>query len=134
MASFQSRLHAKEDHFDNVTEAILWLRKVFDECWNEIGYGGPLNSQWDLINEGRCDYFASAVEQLVPSCDATWGPGHCFVRCDDRYYDSETPEGVEYPDQLPFFSRYQTYESDWADYLYRTSSAEGNYVPQSLPY
>ena len=88
----------------------------------------------EFINEGRCDRFA---EIIVDSGfgEAVWGDGlprnawspaitdemwdghyrdnvapyHCFIMYDGRYYDSESPDGVEWPDQLKCFVRLEEY-------------------------
>jgi len=82
-----------------------------------------------FINAGSCGQFADGVEErmngeAVPvwgddlprdawsphvRCIPDWfthaAPFHCFVKHQNRYYDSECPEGVDRPDELPFYQR-----------------------------
>lgn len=76
---------------------------VLNELWEEEeGYCGK------HINFGDCEAFAWALCELVPGAEDLWGDEliqegddrdfyayHCFVRYQDRYYDSEHPEGVD---------------------------------------
>ena len=74
------------------------------------------------INQGNCDSFAFDIEQQVKGSEAVWADmwiesmppdcseifnglciSHCFVEYNDKYYDSECPNGVNHPIQLPFF-------------------------------
>lgn len=66
------------------------------------------------INDGDCERFAQEVEKLIPDAKPVWdwfdlSKGynglHCFIRYKDRFYDSESPEGVEDWADLPFFKR-----------------------------
>lgn len=84
------------------------------------------------INNGRCDEFAETLEMKGFGV-AVWGSQipieswslfiqdvvgngilwdfdyfadcHCFAFYREKYYDSECPQGCEYPDQLPIFQR-----------------------------
>jgi len=76
------------------------------------------------INRGNCDTFANQIETLGFG-EAVWGdelspedwsfssedwftnyaPYHCLILYQGRYYDSECPEGVKWPDQLPYYRR-----------------------------
>lgn len=108
-----------------VTEAILALRKTYAERGRSP----------EEINDGECDEFAYALQNLglgtmvkeVDLVDHPWSDEmirawlsvdldirnhkgesfiHAFLRGDDgRYYDSEMPEGVENPENLPIYQR-----------------------------
>jgi len=80
------------------------------------------------INNGNCGEFANDVADQIPGAYAIWGddlcpilwsykvirlpdwftnfaPGHCFIMYDGRFYDSECPDGCDFPDELPFYQR-----------------------------
>lgn len=77
------------------------------------------------INCGDCEDFAGEIENAGFGT-AFWGDElnsenwsenvrhlgyeweaqfHCFIEFNGQYYDSECPEGVNWPDELPFFQR-----------------------------
>ena len=74
------------------------------------------------INHGNCEDFALELTTLIPEADMYWAEdwfevdmfsvrdsmslGHCFVVFKGRFYDSERPEGVDNPLDLPFFQYY----------------------------
>ena len=81
-------------------------------AWNKEGY-----SKFS-INCGNCDYFAQELLEIFPDGDTMWGEdvpekfpegvdpeGHCFFELNGRFYDSESPKGVESPDELQFYQR-----------------------------
>jgi len=99
-----------------ITQAILAQR----ERWFDIS---PVQ-----INNGLCDSFAEIIAETVPDTEIMWGcellktlwsnkiqhlkdwfthfaPYHCFIVFDDKYYDSECPQGCNYPDDLPYYQR-----------------------------
>lgn len=79
------------------------------------------------INDGNCEEFAYLLEcegygevcwgtelpidwwsKMVQSLDdwfTHFAPYHCFIKYNERYYDSECPLGCNYPDELPFYQR-----------------------------
>ena len=80
------------------------------------------------INTGDCDSFAEMIvnqgfgknvwggelyeKEWSPRARSieTWikngyAEGHYFTVYEGRYYDSECPEGVDWPDDLPFYQR-----------------------------
>lgn len=73
------------------------------------------------INCGYCQDFAEELVGIINAvCDpkiegyanAFWDSDychcesvHCFVEFDGLFYDSETPEGVEHPSDLPIYQR-----------------------------
>ena len=73
-------------------------------------------SPWE-INNGDCENFALDLIEMVGGED--WGteslgnyelweilPGHVWVYLDGKHYDSECPEGVDTPLELPIFARF----------------------------
>lgn len=86
------------------------------------------------INGGDCEAFAGLIEDQGfgeamwgdelydyqwSGCARSWddwvgffAPYHCFIRFEGRYYDSECPEGVFWPDDLPFYQRDKQYLSE----------------------
>lgn len=64
------------------------------------------------INNGNCDDFAFSLFEIVGG--EIWGtnweypeyvPMHMFLKHNGRYYDAETPDGVNDPEELPIFQR-----------------------------
>jgi len=97
--------HAEDIDKEDITGAILFLIEQYR--------ASPKN-----INAGRCDDFASDIAELVPEANYTCTDqfeefyedegklsSHCWVEFRDRYYDAETPEGVDDWHDLPFFLR-----------------------------
>lgn len=82
------------------------------EKWEENGFTA------ESINEGECDQFAREIADTVPGAAMTWDfeqSGdtktefhymHCFVLYRGRFYDSETPDGVDHWMNLPTFQRH----------------------------
>lgn len=98
-----------------IAQTILKLRTR----WNDLS---PRQ-----INNGGCEDFANVIESAGFGM-AIWGEnvplelwselvygiedwlshfavGHCFIMFNDKFYDSECPQGCNYPDDLPFFQR-----------------------------
>ena len=61
-----------------------------------------INAQADLKTEG----YATAVWDS-DMCDMDGL--HCFVSFNDKFYDSECPNGVDHPADLPIYSRIEEY-------------------------
>ena len=103
----------------DITQAILLIR--IDYATNE-----QMNPQ--QINNGICDDFAYKLEKMGfgeaiwgdDVCPALWSSnvfnlpdwfshfvsGHCFLMGNDKkFYDSECPQGCNYPDELPYYQR-----------------------------
>jgi len=97
-----------------ITESIKNLVKYYES--------GGITAQ--EINNGECCDFAEPIpfgetiwgDELCPILWSTkvlflknwfthFAPAHCFIKYQDKYYDSECPEGVNYPDELPFYKR-----------------------------
>jgi hypothetical protein len=94
----------------NVTDQILLLRKKYKIIPQKI-------------NQGNCDSFAQDLLDIFPDGDTMWGENalqrfktkiarnatkqyyHCFFFLNGLYYDAECPQGVKYPDDLPFYQR-----------------------------
>jgi hypothetical protein len=65
-----------------------------------------------VINTGRCADFADAVWRRFPEAkifsDEDFGRDeytHTFLKYKERYYDAETPDGVDDWQDLPIFHR-----------------------------
>jgi len=68
-------------------------------------------------NDGNCEWFAKEICKLIPDANLVsdtilWslksnedGFDHAFVEYKGRFYDSETPDGVDDWALLPFFVR-----------------------------
>lgn len=90
-----------------ITEAVLEVLAEFVQR----GYTAQ------SINDGQCDRFAYRVVKRIPDAHELWDddlqpPGlfdgigsHCFVEYEEKYYDSECPDGVDDWKELPFFVR-----------------------------
>ena len=85
------------------------------------------------INNGLCEEFAMIIDEQIEGAYMSWGDqlddkfwgmardhriyrwaeehafGDCFIIFKDRYYDSEAPEGVDHPKDLPFYVRRLAY-------------------------
>lgn len=73
------------------------------------------------INNGECEDFAYAVQEVIPEVKVYWGDElidnfdfftkahepeyHAFMYYNGKYYDSEEPFGVDNPAHLPCFRR-----------------------------
>lgn len=94
------------------------------KVWDRKGF----NPQ--SINCGNCENFAKELEKKFPQGFAVWGEdyldffntdvdcsGHCFFVFEMLYWDSECPEGTDYPDSLPFYAR-QLAAKNWGQIEY----------------
>jgi len=99
----------KTDIQKKIRTRIYYLR----DKWNKEHTLSPR-----FINAGNCDTFAQELLDHFPEGEMMWGDeccelfpkgvcpqGHCFVKLDGRYYDSECPSGVILPHLLPFYKR-----------------------------
>jgi hypothetical protein len=63
----------------------------------------------DEINNGLCDYFATAILERFPKareeCSEFYEApvGHVWVSYEGRHYDAQAPEGVDRWSDLPIF-------------------------------
>jgi len=94
----------------NITESIKALA---------ISYIAKFDVVDDIegINEGFCGYFAEDIAKQIDGAVAIWDNEkihsttklqsyhHCFILFEERYYDSESPEGVDHPKDLFFYKR-----------------------------
>jgi hypothetical protein len=111
----------------NITEAIKALVKEFTS-----GVNSHPSNAYD-INNGLCDQFAFDIMKKIEGSEYFWGDeledefwgmekahgikrwgeehgfGHCFIVFEGRYYDSEAPEGVDHPKDLPFYIKRLAY-------------------------
>ena len=108
---------------------IVDIAEIIEDMVNQ--YVPDVNNSCEDINTGNCERFAiDVVSELGDGVTrwggeldfVHWGPniteemwnsyyrdqiayGHCFIIYEEEYYDSETPKGVEWPDELPCFVR-----------------------------
>lgn len=102
---------------EHITRPILKLRVL---------YAKADGLKPHAINQGDCMNFARRIASMGFG-QAVWGNdldmslysenvqhiknwmaiayGHAFIWYDGKFYDSECPQGCDYPDQLPFFQR-----------------------------
>lgn len=87
---------------------IVALVEVYERLYDQSAYE---------INCGNCEEFAADVIALygqgelvwhdnMPDCtpeESDWW-AHCFVMVDGRFYDSQTPDGVDHWRELPCFA------------------------------
>lgn len=104
-----------------ITQAILKLRCQYAHVNNTTPYG---------INSGLCEEFAYTIAEQGHGI-AVWGDEmdnqyywspkfikimpidmvadfastHCFIWYNNKFYDSECPQGCEYIDYLPIYRR-----------------------------
>jgi hypothetical protein len=68
---------------------------------------GNIKPNVSHINNGYCAQFASDIIKLYPSAEYYWeeykGIPHAFVKYNNKYYDSESPNGVLSWKDLPIF-------------------------------
>lgn len=91
---------------NSLTEAILVMR---------ARYKSRYSIKPRLINQGRCEQFAEDVLEYLfkkgnsgnieMEDNAYDDYNHCWLEYEGRYYDAETPTGVDYLDNLPIFVR-----------------------------
>lgn len=72
------------------------------ECRAELAREGKSAMPHD-ISHGSCHLFAYAVERLLPGAEVAVGYGHHWVLWRDCHYDAESPKGVGYPKDLPYY-------------------------------
>lgn len=77
------------------------------------------------INNGNCDYFANDLAEALKAIGLTKVfhdetpnlaefPGHCWIVCNGKCYDAESPTGVSRWRQLPIFARILRRQGRWA--------------------
>lgn len=103
---------------NKITSAINKMLKK----WERKGFSPS------LINTGNCDSFAWELEKKFPKGRAMWGDdypkyfktkvmqeGHCFFKYGKKFYDSESPNGTYYPDDLKYYQRVYKEDTEyWA--------------------
>jgi hypothetical protein len=79
----------------------------------------------EICNDGFCDVFAEKFREEYPGAEL-WGTdygidytfGHVWVKYGNKFYDAETPNGVEDWKQLPYIQKvldlYKKYPDDVA--------------------
>ena len=102
---------------EHITRPILRLRLLYSkvqkfkphtinqgDCMNfaleieSMGYGQAI---WG--NDLDISFYSKNVQHIEDWMDIAYG--HAFIWYDDKFYDSECPQGCDYPDQLPYFQR-----------------------------
>lgn len=106
----------------DITQVLDITQVIKDQCavYNHVECVTPQE-----INNGMCSDFADDVAHIGFGI-AIWGDavpielwselvlyedwphfacGHCFIMFNNKFYDSECPEGCDYPDELPFYQR-----------------------------
>lgn len=117
----------------NITDVINWQIAEYKAEYGVSAYE---------INNGMCEDFADDIE-YIGFGNTTWGdelpiewwsppirniidewlegyaPYHCFIMYEDKFYDSECPEGCDYADELPYYQRIKKdqYQNDVPDDL-----------------
>ena len=92
----------------NITETIESERRKWKNAEN-------LNVKTvEDINNGYCKQFAKGVKDVAVDgvrirthdFDETYSSfAHAWIEFNGKHYDAECPEGVENPEELPFFKR-----------------------------
>lgn len=94
-----------EDHLKGIQHCIRKLSELWIEAF---GFKSA-----DDINNGHCEAYAIVLADGFPSAQVVWddrlhdeaGGDHCFMVYNNRYYDSETPYGVEHWSHFPMYLR-----------------------------
>jgi|TARA_Y100000034_G_scaffold113405_1_gene148393 hypothetical protein len=113
-----------------------WLAEAESEVyWDTVSDERVTNITIDniryYINNGNCEQFAEIICEQIEGAEAWWGDmigeedddfwgledienwvedhayAHCFIVYKGRYYDSEAPEGVDHPKDLPLYQKHQ---------------------------
>jgi hypothetical protein len=59
------------------------------------------------INEGFCDAFSEAISEIYGGViEGSDDVAHSYVQLNGKYYDAEALNGVNEPEELPYFKRY----------------------------
>ena len=80
----------------NSGDCDMFASRIADQGFGEPWWGGELYGE-DWSPRAR------SIEGWMDEWGEAWG--HCFIVHEHRYYDSECPEGVDWPDELPFYQR-----------------------------
>jgi len=92
----------------------------------------------ELCNDGFCDIFAEKFKEEYPGAElwqtsvstSPWGFGHSWVKYKDKFYDAETPIGVEDWRDLPYIQKlYQVGKSYPEDVKRINEVGEANLKP-----
>ena len=112
----------------NITEAINALVEQFLADAEPGQYDTDnitINNIRYYINCGLCEEFAETICEQIEGAEAWWGDGfdtefwgidveywvedyaayHKFIVYKGRYYDSEAPDGVDHPKDLPSYQK-----------------------------
>jgi len=88
----------------SITGAIEALAEGYERLYGVVA---------EEINDGMCEDFASDLKALVPGVSVKWideidpmlRVAHAVAILDGRYYDSESPHGVDSLTELAVFQR-----------------------------
>jgi hypothetical protein len=68
---------------------------------------GNIKPNSSHINNGYCAAFAEDIIKLYPSAEYYWEEyndiPHAFIKYNNKYYDSESPDGVDNWKDLPIY-------------------------------
>jgi hypothetical protein len=86
------------------------VRRLVRDMYQLYGFSQPRD-----INKGYCDRFARYLVETLDRGHTAWGDtiapdmshadAHCVAVIAGRYYDAETPNGVDDVRDIPFFRR-----------------------------
>ena len=92
------------DLMEQATDHILTRMRregYYEDAWHlHRLYDDP--TVWH-INNGWCAQWARRVRRLIPRAQVIHDEEHSFVELDGRYYDAEELDGVDDPQDLPFY-------------------------------
>ena len=102
----------------NITRAILELRIRYAAVYKlrpaEINSGRCMDFARDIAKQGfgddiwgstiPIDYWSDEVQQIGDDAEYFMDI-HCLIYYKGKFYDSETPQGCDCPDQLPCYQR-----------------------------
>ena len=74
------------------------------ECGNfaadivDLGFGEDI---WG--DELPYNYWSKSIQEIWDEFLEFYAGGHCFIRYNGKYYDSQCPQGCNYPNELPYY-------------------------------
>ena len=98
------QLRCQYTHDNNITVCDInsGLCKVFADDIAAMGYGvAAWGDQFDDISYWSPDI----LEKLTPDMFIDFAEVHCFIYYNNRFYDSECPQGCIFIDHLPIYQR-----------------------------
>ncbi len=49
------------------------------------------------------DYWSESIQEIWDEFSSHYADGHCFIKYNGKYYDSQCSQGCNYPDELPYY-------------------------------